>query len=1158
MKTIIRLKPVLMLVLVLCALCVLSRQEARAQQPAVFSPGGGAGSNFYFFTINSNINGGTFSNVTFIGTNTFTGGTFSNSIFVGSNYFPTFVGGQITSTNFVGDAGNLTNISAVYRVFTNGTVIGPKGKLVTTGTVSAGIQEAINDMPLAPSSAAASKFLIPGGGTIVLEGPGQFVCTGQIIIPSYTNRPFNLKIRGEGLPQVIYNGPGGSNFVITTEYIGSTLFNGLRLEVDNISWLMIPNTTNMIFKIGAYQDVRFRNNTFAWNFGLTNQSAHANGGYTYNYELTQSVQPGVVGVWLEPSSSVWSEFTGNTFFGLACAIAHGGNRGIISGNNFGSIGSFFTNSAYTYTTLWTNADYAGSLDVASFMGLGPAIVYETFDSSDLTIENNSFLKCGASVINVGGSITVANDFYFGGNYKVVNYSLGGHCAVNHSQGGFQEADHGDAIINDSGTTPWFTFSPQTSTTTTGPFTIVSNSILGLSIWGNLNASNNFAVNGTATIKGGGPALDSVLVSDAVGLAHWTNGLNLSGSNTFSGTNFFTSIQVKVLLASNIVGAVTRIFTNTVSLGSDVVSNLDFIGNGGIAITGAVVNGQAEIGFTSTGGGGSGSASNAIVNVLTNGVSVAAGGTVISNLNILGNGSSVVTGAVVNGQANIGITSTGGGGAGTVSNAFGLGPGAVILGAGLGGVMASGNAFSGTDGLWATNATANFPLFANIISTTGRMTNGSLTASTLVGSDANKALNSITVGSGLLLTGNTLSTNGQTTSGGGGAPTITQTNWNINQVYTVGSAPILALSSIVLIGPATTGSGVMAIMADQSGGSTFTTLSVVSNSVTTQQTIVVPLEGILKAGAKFYFTNSSDGTGATSDFTFGTGYFVTLTGATGPQGPTDPNALTNNDTRAITITGPLTNNGVEFVKDELMVSANGNNVAINSNSVAITTSGNATFSSSTGPLVLAPQNGIVTNQADLFVTGKLSAQFGFGGTNGNVPVVIYRNYNVSNDTSSSALSNLVVVPIPAASMGTNRAVHIYVAGDFLQNSGSSTGAVLAVTFGGTTNYHTGAVNTQNLLFPARTQRQGFSFEFILQNTGTVNSQSMVGNILFASGGTSPLIGAGFPNSTVFMNPIWGASTAIDTTSAQNFVVYWQWQSASASCEFKVQNVIAILE
>jgi hypothetical protein len=420
-----------------------------------------------------------------------------------------------------------TNISPVYRLFTNGVLVGPKGVISTAGTVTAGIQEAINDMPLAANSTPASKFTVPGGGRIELQ-PGKYVCTGQILIPSYTNRPFNLKIEGVGLPQVIYNGPGGSNFVITTEYSGGTLYNGLRLEVEGISWLMIPNTTNMLFKIGAWQDVRFRNNTFAWNMGLTNEQAGTSGGYTYNYELKQPVQPGVVGVWLEPSSSVWSEFTGNTFFGLACGIAHSGNRGIISGNNFGNVGSFFTNSAYTYTTLWTNADYAGSLDVSSLMGLGPAIVYQTFDSSDLVVINNSFLKCGAGVINYGGSITVQNDFYFGGNYKIVNYSTGGHCAVNHSQGGYQEADHGDAIIHDSGLTPWFVFSPQTSTTTTAPFTIVSNSVLGLTVWGNLNASNNLAVNGTVTIKGGSPSVNRVLTSDATGIASWQDPVTGTG------------------------------------------------------------------------------------------------------------------------------------------------------------------------------------------------------------------------------------------------------------------------------------------------------------------------------------------------------------------------------------------------------------------------------------------------------------------------------------------------------------------------------------------------------------------------------------------------------------------------------------------------------
>jgi hypothetical protein len=501
----------------------------------------------------------------------------------GSSIFNQYFGGGagLSNLNFAGNGSALTNLGVypAYRLFTNGTLLAPDGrKLSTAGTVTAGIQEAINDMPRAPNSDPTNKFSIPGGGKIIVQGPGRYNCTGQIIIPSYTNRPFDLTMELVGNPQVMYNGPGGSNFVITTEYNGATLFNGLRLTVTGGTWLMGPNTTNMIFKIGAWQQAVFRNNVFAWNLGLTNEQAGVGGGYTYNYELKQPVQPGVVGVWLEPSSSVWSEFTGNTFFGLACGIAHFGNRGIISGNNF-AVGSFLTNSAYTYTTLWTNSTYQTPTCTARFMGIGPAILYQTFDSSDMTIRENSFLKCGSSVLNAGGSIVVENDQYFGGKYKVLAYDLTSssslHCAVYHAQGGFQDTDNGDSTITDDVVPPWFVATDfNTDSDAPNAFTIVSNSVKGLNIWGDLNASNSLTALGRVTFKSGSPGINKVWTSDANGLGSWQAAAGASATN-----------------------AVATVLTNGSNLNAGVISNLNIIGNGSVVVTGIVASGQANIGIT---------------------------------------------------------------------------------------------------------------------------------------------------------------------------------------------------------------------------------------------------------------------------------------------------------------------------------------------------------------------------------------------------------------------------------------------------------------------------------------------------------------------------------------------------------------------------------
>jgi hypothetical protein len=383
-------------------------------------------------------------------------------------------------------------------------------------------------------------------------------------------------------------------------------------------------------------------------------------------------------------------------------------------------------------------------------------------------------------------------------------------------------------------------------------------------------------------------------------------------------------------------AVSAILTNSVSIAASGVieSNLNLIGND-ITVTGAVSSGQANIGLTVS--------SNTLkgvvlINPTANGLSVtgASPGTITFS-NSAGTARQIFidgpnaqttdtngfssdfvnfmrppTNAAFSGAV---VMATGASGATAfreaATNAFLLTSGALLIGNGGNGINSSGNGFSGSDGHWLTNATKNFPLVIDDVYERGRfqITNtqgtNTLTSSnmsivpignTSVGYSSDSShytqmpTNTPTDTYVMTAVGTAGNTKWAASSGGaGGAPTITQTNWLINNVYTVGAAPILALAYVSLQGPATAAAGaggIMSIYADQAGGSTFVQIASVTNGVALQPTVAVLLEGVLKAGATFYITNESVGTGANAIFG-NQGYTVTLTGATGATGATGP-------------------------------------------------------------------------------------------------------------------------------------------------------------------------------------------------------------------------------------------------------------------------------
>ena len=157
-------------------------------------------------------------------------------------------------------------------------------------------------------------------------------------------------------------------------------------------------------------------------------------------------------------------------------------------------------------------------------------------------------------------------------------------------------------------------------------------------------------------------------------------------------------------------------------------------------------------------------------------------------------------------------SAGGGSSETnfIASTNGIGRGTTLLenvvASNLTGQIVAANTLITSNGL---NAGGN-AWFSNNVTITGQLTNGALTGGKLVGADANKALNSITVGSGLSLSGATL-----TASGLGG--TVTSVGLSVPGEYTVSGSPVTSAGTLtvakanqsanqVYAGPASGGAG----------------------------------------------------------------------------------------------------------------------------------------------------------------------------------------------------------------------------------------------------------------------------------------------------------------------------------------------------------------
>ncbi len=409
-----------------------------------------------------------------------------------SNYsaFGVDVIGNVAGLTFSGDGSQLTGLNAshlttgtvpfarlgisnvVIQVFTNGTVIAPWGLVDTTGTKTAGIQEAIDSMPR-----KTDIFHGAGGGTIVLSS-GFFNCSTGIVIPN--TWPFALTLKGGGIQSTYIryqDGGTATNTALLRAQTNNVIFGGLT----NMLTLLCEDlaftsdnlfATNALVNLFGENFAEFNRCLFASTYALTN----GNGGYTTSFEANVPNAPaGLVGLILNPDADGKNDANAKVlnckFYGLANGMWASTATLTIQNNYFACCGIY--NSTPPPTVTIANIHYCTNLwrgDVnnrpyLAGMSVGFAIAVDT---TDVIIMNNEFFACGAAVFNdpLQGSavepIRLINNRYSSVQNRVVNYDIGALAICIESGPGGGVPQPIDSTLNNTASAVFPTGSPLVS------------------------------------------------------------------------------------------------------------------------------------------------------------------------------------------------------------------------------------------------------------------------------------------------------------------------------------------------------------------------------------------------------------------------------------------------------------------------------------------------------------------------------------------------------------------------------------------------------------------------------------------------------------------------------------------------------------------------
>ena len=216
----------------------------------------------------------------------------------------------------------------------------------------------------------------------------------------------------------------------------------------------------------------------------------------------------------------------------------------------------------------------------------------------------------------------------------------------------------------------------------------------------------------------------------------------------------------------------------------------------------------------------------------------------------------------------------------------------------------------------------------------------------------------------------------------------------------------------------------------------------------------------------------------------------------------------------------------------------------SSSITGVGTGNAAVASVVGGLTLSPANGMTTNTGQLFVSTNITDGYGV------VASTIYHSTTLMVYSNGSGWSNLVAIPVPAYAMGTNRLLHVIIAGDLTNNTGGSMNLGFWFRSGAVTNIQTSVGVNIN----SKTARQPWLWEGIIAANNSTSSLNYHwwGRIMSASSANT--VGEGSPaNSEVYVGDHFASGTIGTTT---NWTLYFDCAcSQNTNMDFSVKTVFA---
>lgn len=177
--------------------------------------------------------------------------------------------------------------------------------------------------------------------------------------------------------------------------------------------------------------------------------------------------------------------------------------------------------------------------------------------------------------------------------------------------------------------------------------------------------------------------------------------------------------------------------------------------------------------------------------------------------------------------------------------------------------------------------------------------------------------------------------------------------------------------------------------------------------------------------------------------------------------------------------------------------------------------------------------------------------GQGSTAGAVGASLYARasteLNIVNDATEQAIFSFTVA---ANDLASNRALYVYLGGDYLNNSGAGRTFTWRVRLGATVLYA-----DPTIALPVSANRRAWSSYLLVGNQAT-NDQTLFG-VLFLGNSNAPVTGIGDLAGGGFANSGFAGAAAEDTTTSLTFSITIQHSAANANLSLRRQYAMALL-